>query len=323
MPSLVTHAYFALDVLEKLDENTKNIINKELDTYKVFSNGPDPFFSAIGKNKNIYRKFGHTMHREKCGLFFKNVITYIKENNLENNPQVLAYLYGNITHYVLDSTIHPLVYYKTGRYIKGRKDRKIYKGKHGLMEFVIDQYMLAVKNNTKNNKVKIHNLGIPKIKLSNGLINLIEKSSLDTYDIKNAGIAMKRSIKSMRFIYKHLRYDRFGIKRLLYNFLYYITFKKLDILVVSSYKFNFIKYIHYLNLDKNEWFHPVDKEEIFNYSYIELYAIAYKRAIKLINLVNQVLNNEIEIENVYDLLNNSYLTGKNLEDRRKIQYFSY
>ena len=26
MPSLVTHAYFALDVLEKLDENTKNYI---------------------------------------------------------------------------------------------------------------------------------------------------------------------------------------------------------------------------------------------------------------------------------------------------------
>lgn len=321
MPSTITHNYFAEDVLEKLDDSIKNKIINNISTYKVFSNGPDPLFSYLGDKR--YSKFGHTMHREKTGLFFKNVINYIKNNNLQNNSQVLAYLYGNITHYVLDSTIHPLVYYQTGRYIKGRSDRKIYKGKHSIMELTIDEYMIAIRNNIKNHKFKVHDFGIPKINISDELITLIEYCSYSTYEIKNIGKIMKKSIKTMRMIYKLFRYDRFGIKRFVYNVLDKITFNKIDALKVASYKFNYKDYIYYLNLEKNEWFHPCDKNEIFNYSYIELYSIAYKTAISLITLIGKVLNDELDIELIFNSLNKSYLTGKNIDDNRTIKYFSY
>lgn len=35
---------------------------------------------------------------------------------MNQNPQVLAYLYGSLCHYVLDSTIHPFIYYYGGKY---------------------------------------------------------------------------------------------------------------------------------------------------------------------------------------------------------------
>lgn len=321
MPSTITHNYFAEDVLEKLDGSIRNKIINDINTYKVFSNGPDPLFSYLGKDK--YRRFGHTMHREKTGLFFKNVINYIKDNNLQNNSQILAYLYGNITHYVLDSYIHPLVYYKTGRYIKGRSDRKKYRGKHAIMELTIDLYMISVRNNVKPYKFKVHDFGIPKIEMSSELKNLIDYCSYNTYEINNIGKIMDKSIKIMRRLYRIFRYDRFGIKRFIYNILDKITFGKFDIFQISSYKFDYTKYLHYLNLEKDEWFHPVNKDEILNYSYIELYCIAYKNAISLINLVNQVLEDELDIDDIFDLLNKSYLTGKHLDDNRKIQFFSY
>lgn len=321
MPSTITHNYFAEDVLEKLDGSIKTKIVNDINIYKVFSNGPDPLFSYIGKKE--YSRFGHTMHREKTGLFFKNVITYIKNNDLQDNSQILAYLYGNITHYVLDSAIHPLVYYKTGRYIRGRNDRKQYRGKHSIMELTIDEYMISIRNNMKVHKFKVHDFGIPKIKMSNELKGLIECCSYDTYGIKKIGEIMNKSIKTMRIVYRLFRYDRFGVKKFIYNMLDKITFGKFDVLKITSYKFDYTNYLHYLNLDKDEWFHPVDKEEVLNYSYIELYCIAYKHAIDLINLVNQVLNNEIDIDNIFNLLNKSYLTGKHLDDNRKIQFFSY
>lgn len=317
MPSSITHTYFAIDVLDGLDQNIKEKINDSIKIYRAASNGPDPYFYTK------YSRFGHTMHREKTGTFFSNAIKYIKNNNLQDNPDVLAYLYGNITHYVLDSLIHPLVYYKTGRYIKGREDRKKYEGKHGIMELAIDEYMITIRNNIKPYKFKIHDFSFPKIKISDELKGLIDSASYETYEFKNAGKIINRAFKNSRIIHRLFRYDKYGIKRAIYNFLDIITLKKITALKIASYKFDFLKYLYYFNFDKSTWFHPVDKEELFNYSFIELYVIAYKRAIDLISQVNKVLHSNQELDDIFNELNKSYLTGKSLDDTRKIQYFSY
>lgn len=317
MPSSITHTYFAVDVLDRLDQSIKNKINDNIKIYKVASNGPDPYFYTK------YSRFGHTMHREKTGTFFSNAIRYIKDNNLQDNSQVLAYLYGNITHYVLDSVIHPFIYYKTGRYIKGRKDRKKYEGKHGIMELAIDEYMIAIRNNIKTYKFKIHEFSFPKIKMNNELKGLIDYASYETYEFKNASRIINKAVKKSRVLHRLFRYDKYGIKRAIYNFADLITFKKITGFKILSYKFDYIKYLHYFNFEKDEWYHPVDKEELFNYSFIELYAIAYKRAINLISLIDKVLHDEQELQDIFEDLNKSYLTGKSLDDTRRIQYFSY
>lgn len=318
MPSSTTHSYFARDVLNKIKPNIKEKINKEINTYITFSNGPDNFFTY-----KKTRSFGHTMHRQKTGDYFKNVIEYIKQNNLQDNSYALGYLYGLITHYCLDSTIHPLVYYQTGRYIKGNKKRKKYRGKHALMELVIDEYMIKARYKGKINKFKIHDFSTPKITIDETITQLIQTCTKNTYDKNITKEEIYKSIRNQRLTNKYIRYDRFGIKKIIYNILSCITLNKIPELKIASYKFNYKKYLYYLNLDKNEWFHPVDKKEKYNYSYIELYLKALKNATELINKIDDVLNNKEDIDNIFDELNKSYLTGKSIDDTRKIKYFSY
>ena len=46
---------------------------------------------------------------------------YRKENNLENNNDVLTFLYGYIMHYALDTKVHPYVIHKAGIFNKKKK----------------------------------------------------------------------------------------------------------------------------------------------------------------------------------------------------------
>ena len=241
MPSCVTHSYFARDVLEKIKPNIKKTICKELNSYILFSNGPDFYYSY-----NKYRVIGNYMHRKNTGTYFKNVIEYIKNNNLKKNPKVLGYLYGFITHYCLDSTIHPLVYYQTGRYIKGNKSRKKYKGKHGLMEYVIDCYMIKTKTKDKINKFDIDNFCMPNIILDKELMDLIVYCTNKTYDINITDKIITKSIKKHKRIYKYIRFDRFGIKKIFYILLYILTLKKNPELKYASYKSEYQKYLYLL-----------------------------------------------------------------------------
>jgi hypothetical protein len=71
---------------------------------------------------------------------------------------------------------------------------------------------------------------------------------------------------------------------------------------------------YYLNLDKDYWHHPLDKEKIYNYSFIELYAIALHKTLDLIKEVDNLLYNKktsIQAEKMFPNL--SYLTGYECE----------
>ena len=62
--------------------------------------------------------------------------------DLFRDKYVMSFVYGFICHYVLDSSIHPYVEFKTGRF--NPRDKKTYKynAKHHEMETYIDAYML-------------------------------------------------------------------------------------------------------------------------------------------------------------------------------------
>ena len=72
----------------------------------------------------------------------KNIICYIKDNHLENDSSLLAYLYGSICHYILDKKCHPYIYYYSGDV--NQDSRK--SGAHEKMEVAIDAYMLKYKD---------------------------------------------------------------------------------------------------------------------------------------------------------------------------------
>ena len=109
MPCGRAHSTHALCVLKRAIEDIlkdKDIFhnNEFVEYLKIGAMGPDPLAATD------WRLF---VIQHKCSPkeFFNALIIKIKENNLQNDPQVMAILYGHLAHYVLDATLHPYIYY--------------------------------------------------------------------------------------------------------------------------------------------------------------------------------------------------------------------
>ena len=144
MPSIYTHTTFANDVYNKLNKDIQNTINEKKEFYKMFSQSFDNLyyynFLSLKKGKHI-RNLAKYCHTHKTQEYILNIINYIKKNKLNNNNEVLCYLYGTINHYISDSTLHPYINYRTGRYFKERHEAtKKYIGIHTNTEIELDAY---------------------------------------------------------------------------------------------------------------------------------------------------------------------------------------
>jgi len=326
MPSSMTHNYFMQDVYNKLDNNVKKKI--VIEDAKTFSQGPDIFYfynMCFGKKSSKYRKMGNYMHKHKTNLYFNNMIKYIKDNNLFFDKQCISFLYGSIAHFVLDSTLHPFVFYKTGIFKKGVSNTYKYSGLHQEMEYYLDAYLIFQNEKKEAKDFKMYNYLLNNNKLSNTTLNLIGNVIKETYDYDNMDKIYEKCIKDMKYFFKYFNYDHYGIKKVIYTLVDIITPKAF----IRKKKFSF--YLthnskkHYLNLQKNEWNHPIDLYETYDYSFIELYRIALEKTCNLINDIDKILNsNRINSKQIDKLINNlSYATGKDCNDSREMKYFEF
>ena len=168
MPATYTHHEFTKDVYNELNVNNK--LNDYQDIFNLFGKSFDVLYF-------VREKLGHFAHKNNVNLYFQNIIKYIRDNELDNDGEVLAYLYGSICHYVLDSTIHPYIFYKSGSYNAKNKNTYKYKGKHNYFEYMID----AIYYQNKNRKT------------------------------------MLKGYRNYRFVMKHIMESRLGIKKFLYK----------------------------------------------------------------------------------------------------------
>lgn len=328
MASTVTHAYFALDVFDKLDDKSKKILKNNTEDLKTFAQGPDPLYfynlmlPIIGKN--IRKTYPRKVHDNKTRDFFITLIVEIMKRKLQKDSQTISMLYGFISHYVLDSTIHPYIIYKTGIYDKDIPETKKYRSLHLDMELYLDGYIIF-----KREKILIQNFKAYDFCFNVNCDNqktrdLLDKVTKDIYNLDNYSKYYFKSIKHMKVINRMFRYDKFGIKRICYIFLDRILPKKQLKKEQLSYHINYKKKLHYLNFEKNEWNHPMDQYETYNYSFVELYHISLKKAVKIINDVNSVIYDKCDINILNKTFENlSYRTGKDCSDNRKLKYFEY
>lgn len=321
MAGTVTHTYFSKDVYKKLDKKSKENIKGFEGSFELFNQGHDIFF--FDSNIKI-RKLGKYFHKHNTQNFFINIVKYIKENNLENNKEIISYLYGYICHYALDTTIHPYITFKGGYYNKKNKSTLKYNSKHSDIESYIDAYMIKSHENIEPNKLNIKKFCFNNKKLSSELIDLINYVFEETYNCKNIGYKYKRSIKYMKFLYGIFRNDKHGIKKKIYISIDKIIPKSSKKLYPVSLKYNLNKNYYYLNLDNRKWNHPRYKDEIYTLSALDLYENASKFAIKLINAVNEVLYNNKNLDYLKKYFTNlSFSSGKECNDKTKNKYFEY
>ena len=77
------------------------------------------------------------LHRKDTKTYFESLIKLIIDNKLQDNSEAMAFLYGQLDHFILDIYLHPLIYYMT----KGL-DKEYTMDYHALFEHWMDDYVI-------------------------------------------------------------------------------------------------------------------------------------------------------------------------------------
>ena len=314
MAGTYTHHLFTKDVYKSLDSNIKQKL--DFNIFSLFGKSFDALF--------FYKpKLGSMMHNTNANLYFANIIDYLRKNHETHNRELLSYLYGSICHYVLDSTVHPFIYYYGGKYDSKYKKTYHYRGCHDYLEVMIDAIMYYERNHKLIYKNFVGKEVFPKIKFSANLKQIINQVYFDTFQVKLGSKIYFKGYKRYRFVYKYLMSSRFGIKKMaykLFDFTHIIKSLKLQNFCYHVQKLNYC----ILNLEHKKWYYPVDKKVSFHYSFYDLYDIAIIKAIRLISLIDESIDkDEKAIKKVLKEIGNlGYGTGVNENRKVYMKYFA-
>ena len=287
MPSYKSHAIHGELILLEIDKKIE--IKKE--DLKVFCFGPDTLIATD------YKTFSY-QHKNRVKDFFEALIKYIKDNKLQNNGEVMAFLYGQLDHYIVDLTCHPLIYYMT----EGLpKENKI--AFHGLVEMWIDDYIMEKYNKKEMFYFKKWFL---KNKEVRALVNILYK---ELFDVKNESLKYSLGITVTNLLDSLARTNAIGLAPLILK-----TFNIGDLVYGNPERA-----LPYLNFEKKEWTHPITGE-ILTSSFDDLWKKSCERSLETIQDVNKYLYSDRPLYNQYISNNVSYDTGFPCEEKRTFQF---
>lgn len=323
MPATAVHAYFAQDLNDILPKEIKNKLN--VDRLKTFGQSTDSLmfynlFSILpGKKIRDFQKYFHT---NKTQEFFINLINYIKENDYTEDIDVNSFLVGAICHYVLDSTVHPYIYYKTGYFNKNDKSTYKYNNVHTFMETFLDNDMIKRRESINPYKFNISKFSFDTSKFSNELNDTIKYTFKETFDVDNMDKIYYKSLKQMRNSIFIFRQDRYGIKKFFYKLADTFTSKRVFRFEAISYHYPLNDRHNFLNENHKLWRNPCDYSLTSEESFLDLYLKALKLAKVMICASFDYINGkDIELEKVF--INKSYITGLDCELDKKLKYFEF
>lgn len=324
MPSIITHHYFAKEVYDNLPKDTQNNINNSLDIYYTFAQSHDYLFYYTFNflNNHKIKSLGHTAHHQNTQKYILNIIKEIKKNNLEYHKDIIAYLYGTITHYCLDTTCHPYIFFKTGVWKKKKQSTKKYRGKHNHMEKNIDAIYYQKYNNKLYKYCNLNKEIIKNPKFSKNLKGIISKVYYITYNEKNIAKYYLKGIRDTKIINFLFINDYLGIKELIYKLIDKFTKNHFGNLQSYSTHNQNINY-DYLNNEHKPWYHPVTKKE-YTTSFADLYHESLNKALLIIKEVNNVLYNNKDINKIKKYIPDlDYSTGLEIKRNTRMKYFSF
>lgn len=274
MPAVYTHYIFGQNVLSKINKKIKNEIEKNIKYYNMYNQGFDNLYYYPFK-WTYYRNLGIRSHKKNVDLFFKNVIQYIKNNNLEDNSIYTNIIYGFINHYTLDTIVHPFINYQVTNVNIS----------HTKIEFMLDGYYYL--NNSKEKwQGKIYQVLMPKLKFDENLVELLNDVFFRTHNEKNVGYIFQKSHNTGYYGYRYFINTYFKLVGYFYKLFPKRKNNKLRINECNNIL---------LNTNKDTWHHPNDEHKIYNYSLKELYDYALTLALKINKLAYNVIHNNEDV----------------------------
>lgn len=106
MPANYTHHRFGKEAMVKLPADAQRLIQRFRRLYNLGLQGPDIFFYHNPLWKTRAGQLGSQYHAMTGRDFFAQVCAYLRKHPSEGG---MAYLYGVVGHYCLDSVAHPFV----------------------------------------------------------------------------------------------------------------------------------------------------------------------------------------------------------------------
>ncbi len=145
MPKINTHLDFANEVIQGIESSKLAEINSNNKReFLIGSIFPDIFFYRINKRLFEMSEYIHGKEGNKTNELLFDILNVAKE---KQDEKILAFVFGFVTHTVLDMKLHPLIYYLAGNYYDENKERQseaVYQ--HIKLETMLDK-SIAGKNN--------------------------------------------------------------------------------------------------------------------------------------------------------------------------------
>ena len=288
MPNFKTHSIHGELILPEIEKEI-DISNEDI---KSFCIGPDTLFLTD------YKTFDY-QHANKTKEYFTSMLKLIKDNKLYDNKEVIAFLYGQIDHFILDVIIHPLIYYMTENI---ESEHKI--DPHSLIEMWTDEYV--IKKYNKNNALYYHKLLINDVEL----LKMIDELYKKVYGVNYEGIKYSLGLLSVTMFDSLARRNLIGIVPPIIKMVNIGDF---------TYKNNDERVIPYLNSNKEIWYNPETGEE-YKYSFDDLWKKSIEIALDTIDDVNKFIYKDKKLTTPFILENISYNTGLPCEKGQCLKY---
>lgn len=290
MPNYTSHIIMAEDFFRKLFHNIKLDISYS-----------DICIASIGQDFTFFDgKLFDKTHTEKVQDFFLNLITYIKDHKLYENPKAMAYLYGHIAHFSLDSTLHPFIYAKEA----STKKVTLFPS-HTTIEYLIDEYLL--QSFSHHNSID-HILKDGTI-LDKTTIQMIDELYHSTYQYKKTSHIYKRTLWALKVLDK-VTNIKSKDQKLMNRLLRYKTY----------FEKNHISKDFLLNSTHQEWQSPFSGKKSTE-SCSDLYSKSVIKSLELTEEAHRFLYGNSTLQRVQKAFPNiSYDTGIDCSVGKKFIY---
>ena len=262
-------------------------IDLSLEDLKVFSFGPDALVFTDPVTFNM-------QHNKDSRYFFLYLMNVLKTERCLDNPELISFLYGQLSHFILDYSFHPYVYYLTAN----MKLNKLI-NPHMQLEFWIDNYIMdkyGIYDKDFFSKNKIED---PRAR------QLIDYVYLNVFKCILASSKYDIGINALEQFESRVRFSEMSEK-----------FQDLADLTYEKRK----KVMHwFLNRERNAWLHPFNGEE-HRESFRELWNNAVALYIETIEDVNRFLYDGKPLHNALLESNSSYDTALSCDKPKKLIY---
>lgn len=180
MPGFVTHHIFGVNAYKQLDNREiKKIIRDNHNAYCLGLQGPDLFYYFMPTSLGFKPNIANIMHKKKTNEFFRQLIASVSTlTHQKDYEAAFAYIQGFMGHYLLDTAIHPYVYYRVGTSTSNKT-----LGEHFSIETDIDREVLWKYKNMRQSDFSHSSVINLTPRQKNVIARILSIAILATYDI--------------------------------------------------------------------------------------------------------------------------------------------